>query len=334
MKTTLSALVFLAASASIQAMDVSPFKPGQELDAGQARQLQQRFRERKQQPWKEPDGDGIDGQPDAGLIRYGIQLLDNTAATIGPGVADAGMRYSGNALNCSNCHLKGPSGLPGSKYQGSPFVNLANDYPQFRARSMSVGTIQDRVNGCMTRSMGAGKPLPDESREMQAIVAYFNWLASGTEEGQGMQGTGLPDIAFPQRKADIDQGKQGFTALCAPCHGLDARGLKLPDGSYQFPPLAGEDSFNNGAGMSRLKTAARFIYGNMPLGADARKPTLSAEQAYDIAAYVLSLPRPHRSGREKDFPDPAFRPDDYPVPEWFEGNTAGLEKATLGPFEQ
>lgn len=85
--------------------------------------------------------------------------------------------------------------------------------------------------------------------------------------------------------------------------------------------------------MSRLKTATRFIYANMPLGVTVDKPTLSVEQAYDVAAFVESLPRPERAGRDQDFPNPAFRPSDYPVPAYFKGDKTALEKARYGPYK-
>ena len=57
------------------------------------------------------------------------------------------------------------------------------------------------------------------------------------------------------------------------------------------PPLWGPDSFNNGAGMTRILTAARFIKARMPFG----QPDLTDDEAYDVAAYVNSNPRPIKS---------------------------------------
>jgi len=71
----------------------------------------------------------------------------------------------------------------------------------------------------------------------------------------------------------------------------------------------------------------------MHLGTNSEKPTLSIDQAYDVAAYILSLPRKNKAGRKKDFPDSNFRPDDYPVPEYFNGDQKALEKAKLGPYK-
>jgi len=213
------------------AMDTSPYKPGQKLTEEQAAELKKRYSSRAVQDWKvAPSQSSIDGRPDADLVHYGIQVLDKTVTSIGPKVADAGKRYSGNSLNCSSCHLKGPDGLPGTKKYGIPFTNVLNDYPNFRSRSMTVGTATDRVNGCMTRSMGVnGKPLPDDSREMQAMLAYFAWLSEGTDKDKAMKGTGLPKVELPARAANTDHGKVVFEQVCRACHGDNGLGMQTPD---------------------------------------------------------------------------------------------------------
>lgn len=330
-------ILLITFSTSSFAIDVSPYKEGQILNDKQAKELQQRYKNRKQQPWKSPDPvNSIKNHKDAELIQYGIQIIDKTADTIGPKVKDKSKRYSGNSLNCSSCHLKGESQLPGTKHDAIPLTNVSNDYPQFRGRGMSIVTAAARTNGCMTRSMGGGKELPLDSEEMKGILAYYDWLAEGTKKNQAMEGTGVPAINFPERKANAATGKTIYQQSCIACHGNDALGTKAPDynktGNYTFPPLAGKDSFNNGAGMSRLKKASQFIHANMPLGASSKTPVLTVDQSYDVAAYVLSLPRSERKNRGKDFPDKNFRPDDYPVPEYFKGNKNALEKAKLGPY--
>ena len=316
---------------------VQPYVDGQKLTHDQAKELQQRYKDRKQQAWKVSDSiEAINKHKDAELIKYGIQVLDKTVDTIGPKVKDESRRYSGNSLNCSGCHLKGDSQLPGTKRDAIPFTNVSNDYPQFRGRSMSVVTAASRINGCMTRSMGDGKELPLDSMEMKGILAYYDWLAEDTKKDLAMEGTGVPSFKLPDRQADIIAGKKVYQQFCFACHGNDALGTKSPGysktGRYLFPPLTGKDSYNNGAGMSRLKKASQFIHVNMPLGANSTTPILTVEQSYDVAAFVLSLPRNEKKGREKDFPDSDFRPDDYPVPEYFNNDKKALEKAKLGPF--
>jgi len=99
---------------------------------------------------------------------------------------------------------------------------------------------------------------------------------------------------------------------------------------YRFPPLWGPDSFNDGAGMARLITFANFIHFNMPHGVDYLNPQLSPEQAWDIAAYVLSQPRPHKAGLDKDFPDLLEKPVDAPYGPYSDGFSEQQHK--YGPF--
>ncbi|MDE1463842.1 c-type cytochrome [Spartinivicinus poritis] len=258
------------------AIDVSPYQYHQQLTDAQATDLKKRYKNRLIQSWYVNDPNTIDSHSNSQLIRYGIKVLDKTAETIGPNVSTIEKRFSGNNLNCSNCHLKGPSGLPGTKYYGIPFVNVMNDYPNFRARSMMIGTAADRVNGCMTRSMGDGKKLPENSLEMRGILAYFNWLAEGTKLNQAMVGVGLPHLKLPNRKVNVKSGQRVYQSQCAVCHGPHGLGTKAAglNSGYLFPPIAGNDSYNNGAGMSRVIKASRFIYANMPFGATAQSPIL------------------------------------------------------------
>ena len=59
-----------------------------------------------------------------------------------------------------------------------------------------------------------------------------------------------------------------------------------------IPPLLGDDSFNAGAGMAKLAYAAAYIRANMPFGIRYLDPVLSEQQAWDVAAYMISKPRP------------------------------------------
>jgi thiosulfate dehydrogenase len=50
---------------------------------------------------------------------------------------------------------------------------------------------------------------------------------------------------------------------------------------------------------------------NMPWGTDYRKPVLSAEEAWDLAAFINSQPRPVKEFRQ-DWPDISLKPVDLP----------------------
>ena len=87
-----------------------------------------------------------------------------------------------------------------------------------------------------------------------------------------------------------------------------------------MPPLWGSDSFNDGAGMARLITAANFVHFNMPHGTDYLNPQLTVEQAWDVAAYMISQPRPAKAGLDKDFPDLLTKPVDAPYGPYADGS--------------
>ncbi|MCH3072690.1 c-type cytochrome, partial [Listeria monocytogenes] len=93
-----------------------------------------------------------------------------------------------------------------------------------------------------------------------------------------------PDVAPPEGGYSIERGAKVYAAQCAICHGADGQG-QMALGQTVCPPLWGAQSFNWGAGMHRINTAASFIKYNMPLG----KPgTLSDRDAWDVAAFMHS----------------------------------------------
>lgn len=97
-----------------------------------------------------------------------------------------------------------------------------------------------------------------------------------------------------------------------------------------MPPLWGPQSFNDGAGMNRLITAANFIHDNMPDGTSYDHPQLSVEQAWDVAAFVVAQPRPAKAGLARDFPDLATKPVDVPYGPYRDGFSE--RQHTFGPF--
>ena len=79
---------------------------------------------------------------------------------------------------------------------------------------------------------------------------------------------------------------------------------------YAVPPLWGPDGFNDGAGSARLITLANFVHDNMPNGTSWVAPKLAPEEAWDVAAYVVSQPRPSRPDTYLDYPDLLLKPVD------------------------
>jgi thiosulfate dehydrogenase len=262
------------------------------------------------------------------LVRRGRDLITATYAHIGPDVSDPSKRYAGNNLACSDCHLEA-----GTKKFGLPIFGLYNDFPRYSARAGVEITIEQRVNSCMTRSMN-GRAIPGDAPEMAAFVAYIKFLSSGVPPDQRIPGLGAGKIPELDRAADPARGRTIYVAKCEACHNTDGSGIlrSLPttDLGYMVPPLWGPGSFNDGAGMDRLITAANFVHANMPQGADYLNPMLSTVDAWDVAAFVVSQPRPHKAGLEKDFPDLAQKPVDTPYGPYLDDFSA--EQHKYGPF--
>ena len=82
--------------------------------------------------------------------------------------------------------------------------------------------------------------------------------------------------------------------------------------------------------MSRLIAAANFIHYNMPAGIDYLSPRLSVEDAWDVAAYIISQPRPRKADLDKDLPDLLAKPVDAPYGPYADGFSEQQHK--YGPF--
>ena len=216
--------------------------------------------------WTVPEVGALPDDAHGRLVRRGRDLVTATYAHIGPEVADPAKRFAGNNLACGNCHLNA-----GSKMLGIPLFGLLGQFPQYSARSGAEISLEQRLNSCMVRSMN-GRPLPEDAPEMQGLVAYIAFLSTGVPPGQTLPGLGVGRMPELDRAADPVRGRQLYGSNCAGCHAPDGRGVRrsLPttDLGYMMPPLWGGDSFNDGAGMARLITAANFIHFNMPHGAD------------------------------------------------------------------
>ena len=190
--------------------------------------------------------------------------------------------YVGNGMNCSNCHLDN-----GRKADSAPLWAAYGLYPAYRKKTGQVDTIGSRIQGCFRYSMN-GTPPPLDSKEMTALVTYHYWLAKGAPTGVKLPGQGYLALAKPPLDPDITRGAEVYKNNCALCHGANGEGAQA-NGSFAFPPLWGKDSFNWGAGMHRIDTAAGFIKANMPYG---RGGMLTDQQAWDVAIFMNSHERP------------------------------------------
>lgn len=274
--------------------------------------------------WPQPDPATLAEGPHKRDVLYGEALIRRTYAIVGPNVADPNMRYAGNNLACGSCHLDG-----GRQRYALSLIGVADAYPRDMARENAVQTLTQRINGCFERSMN-GRALPADSPEMVAMIAYIRFLSDAAPPG--LEGRGAPSLPLLDRAADPARGAEVYRTHCAVCHGPNGQGARNADGAgYAYPPLWGQDSFNDGAGMHRIITAANFIRANMPFGATYEDPVLTEEQAFDVAAFINVQPRPHRSGLDRDYPDRARKPVDAPFPPY--ADDFSQQQHTFGPWQ-
>jgi thiosulfate dehydrogenase len=272
--------------------------------------------------WHAPDIKGVGDGSSSELIIYGRDLIASTSKFLGP---NGSVKHISNGLNCQNCHLDA-----GTRPWGNNYGSVASTYPKFRARSGSVENIYKRVNDCFERSLN-GQALDTLGKEMQAIKAYIEFLGSNVEKGKKAEGSGFKELAFLDRPADPSSGKVVYELKCQSCHQPDGEGTLMADGSaYTFPPLWGEHSYNDGAGLYRITNFARYVKYNMPLGATHAAPMLTDEEAWDVAAFVNSQKRPHIDART-DWPDISKKPIDHPFGPYDDGFSEAQHK--YGPWK-
>lgn len=271
--------------------------------------------------WKAPDSGEIAHTAQGDLIRYGRELILHTSVFLGP---KGKVAHISNGMNCVDCHIDA-----GTRLWGNNFSRVASTYPLFRNRSGKIETVEMRINDCFERSLNGKKP-GDSSKEMKALVAYINWIGEDVRKGIKIKGAGVEILPFLNRAADTLKGRIVFVSLCEKCHGKNGAGVLENNGKeYLYPPLWGKHSYNEGAGMYQLSKFAGYIKNNMPFGITFQTPQLTNEQAWDVAAYVNSKPRPFKEFK-MDWPDLSTKPIDYPFGPYADGFSARQHK--YGPF--
>ncbi|MCL1962397.1 MAG: c-type cytochrome [Desulfovibrionaceae bacterium] len=201
------------------------------------------------------------------LVRQGRLL----AANSGPLLIERG----GNGLRCGSCHLNAGT-LP---YAGA-WVQLHAD-----------DALAARINRCLVESMN-GQPLALDAPGMRALLAYIGWLSTPAPQGAaepaaGARGFGAVDAALTPDRA---RGAALYADRCDHCHGSQGEGTRKQDGSgFKYPPLWGSEAFSAASEMTQLPIAAAFVKNNMPR---TRAHPLSAQEAVDVAAYLIAQPRP------------------------------------------
>ena len=258
-------------------------------------------------------------------IAYGKQLILNTSTYFGP---NGSISQNSNGMNCTNCHLDG-----GTRNFGNNYKAVFANYPKFRERSGSMEKLEKRINDCFERSLN-GAVLSNKSPELEAMMSYINSVGKDIPKNTSPIGSGIRKLKFLENAADPEMGKIVYQTSCTQCHGQNGEGerSKIKNSSYFiYPPLWGENSYNTSAGLNRIRNLAGFVYDNMPNDlATHDKPILTEEEAWHVAAYIISQPRPEKLFKE-DWPNLQTKPIDYAVSPF--ADSVSKEQHKYGPFQ-
>lgn len=88
--------------------------------------------------WMAPDTIKIQDKPDADLIRYGRNLIVNTASYLGP---QGTVGKLANGMNCQNCHLDA-----GTRPFANNFSVFYVSYPKWTARKGRKEEAVERID--------------------------------------------------------------------------------------------------------------------------------------------------------------------------------------------
>src|SRR5262249_21794701 len=234
----------------------------------------------------------LDKSPLAEQVRWGFKIFTDTP-THAP-------RFVGGKVSCANCHLNA-----GQRERALPLVGVAGMFPEYNARAARLISLADRVVDCFMRSENATGRSPDDpptttSKEVLALSAYISWLSKGQPVGANPAWRGQNGIApaklLPLDRLDLARGEAVYAGRCPSCPGQDGPGAQI--GDKKAGPLWGSDSWNDGAGASRVYTLAGIVRYSMPY---LDPGSLSDEDAQHVAAFITSRTRPVYPHKARDY---------------------------------
>lgn len=216
------------------------------------------------------------------MVKLGEAIIMNTDTH------ELTKEFVGNKLKCTSCHFDA-----GKTQALGTFIGTAAAFPAYSKREKSVQTLQNRINNCFMRSMNGIRPIID-SKASIAMATYITWLSEGIPMKMNAKKPvnnfytrvwpGFKQVRPLIKKAthkNYLNGKDLYTKRCASCHAKDGQGIG------NFPPVWGSDSYNTGAGLSKLDKMATWLKHSMPLG----NTNLSNAEAVDISIYVNAQER-------------------------------------------
>ena len=283
-------------------------------------------------------------------VLFGREIIYDTYYTIGEGRRDGLPPLAkGRIMNCTNCHAQ-----EGTMPYAWPFFRTLTHFGQKENGDKgkyfaNLGYYRDtkiRTRDC-ARHCGGFIEIPQDSFEMDALLAWIKVVRDGIYEGEGLlipefksqaDVDRIPGARIPlfnnilTMKADPLRGQQLYQQQCESCHSSDGKGLWREGEGFAIPPVSGPGAFSEAGGPMMIPVGAAFLKYNMPL---ARGRTMPEQDALDVMAYISKMPRDtvwweNYYFRHNPCSRPAFLPKNIgSLPEGF---PFSLEQSRFGPW--
>lgn len=199
-------------------------------------------------------------------------------------------RYVRADIRCKDCHLE-----LGMKPETAPIGQAWVQSDKYDPVTGIILSYELRTMQCFINSSNGFKPNILDST-IQDLKIYGRYLAhkQNLREGVEYESRRFTKVVPTGEGDDYLRGKQAYQQHCAMCHGDQGYGHKDEDGNIAIPALAGPRSWNTDSRMfNESITLAAIIKTSMPAH---NRGSLTDTQARDIAAYLITLPRPAGNG--------------------------------------
>ncbi len=193
-------------------------------------------------------------------------------------------------IRCKDCHL----GL-GTESETAPMGHAWVQGDKYDSVTGIILSYEMRTMQCFINSSNGFKPNIMDS-VMQDLRIYARYLAykQGLKEGVEYAERRFTKIPPTGEGDDYLRGKVIYSEKCAKCHGDQGFGKTEKNGQVIYPALAGPGSWNTD---SRLFFEPFTLSGIIKTMMPKDNPgTLTDIEARDVAAYIITLPRPAGNG--------------------------------------
>lgn len=225
--------------------------------------------------------DGLDGYY-IRAVKRGCNIFSNPQKYAG--------RFIRADIRCKDCHLD-----LGLMPETAPIGQAWVQSDKYDPVTGIILSYELRTMQCFINSSNGFKPNILDS-VIQDLKIYGRYLAFKQDLREGIEYASRRFTKVPPTGEGDDyiRGKVIYKEQCAMCHGEQGYGQKDKEGNVIFPALAGPGSWNTD---SRLFfepfTLAAIIKTAMPAH---NRGSLTEIEARDVAAYLVTLPRPAGDG--------------------------------------